>query len=101
MAISEMGLSIGLRRSLQDQKDYVETKTPPSLYTQQEITNMMFNVPQGLTAEKAIETPIGTWQIEEGVTVFDSKSKEEIDRITLPSLKQKLSKLAERIFQMG
>jgi hypothetical protein len=102
MALSEMGLSIGLRRSLQDRERTAEAKKPIPLYTQQEITNMMLTVPQDLTSERLVETPAGTWQIQDGIAVFDPKSKEELDRVTLPdrSLRKRLSKAAEIIFQM-
>lgn len=103
MALSEMGLSIGVRRSLQDQKGTFEAKKPaPSRYTQQEITNMMLLTPEGLTSTRPIETPAGTWQMQNGIAVFDPKSKEELDKVTLPdrSLRKRLSKATEIIFQM-
>lgn len=102
MALSEMGLSIGIRRSLRNLNGYAEVKNPITLYTEQQITNMMLDVPKDLTAGKPIETPVGTWQIQDGITVFDPKSNEELAIITLPdrSLRKRLSKAAEVIFQM-
>ena len=106
MALSEMGLSIGLRRSLQDQEAYTAVKKlqPKLLYTQNEITNMMLAVPpDNLSQKRSIETPAGIWHMEEGIAIFDSKSKEELEKVTLPdrSLRKRLSKAATIIFQMS
>lgn len=101
MALSEMGLSIGLRRSLQGQEKTAEAKKPAPLYSQQEITNMMLTVPAELTREKRVETPVGTWSMDGDVAIFDTKPKAEIDRITKVGKRQKLAKIATMVFQMS
>lgn len=92
MALSEMELSIGTRRSLQEQETQVVTKKkePSRLYTQQEITNMMLETPPSLTSERPVETPVGIWHMEGGITIFDSKPSEEIEKITRPTVKTKI-----------
>ena len=85
MALSEMGLSIGARR-LSPRKEVAKTivrPEPKPLYTQKEITEMMLAVPSDLTSERPIETPAGIWHMDASIAIFDSKSAEELDKITL------------------
>ncbi len=103
MALSEMGLSIGARRSLPDQEVYTAVKKPDSkrLYTQQEITNMMLIPPPDLDIKERADTPAGTWLKDGKVSFFDPKPTEEVDKITKPNVKQRLSSLAKIVFQMS
>lgn len=106
MALSEMELSMGSRRLLKDREVYiaVEKPQPKLFYTQNEITNMMLTAPpDNLNSERSIETPAGIWHMEEGIAIFDSKSKEELEKVILPdrSLRKRLSKAAAVIFQMS
>lgn len=104
MALSEIELSIGSVSPLRGQEAYPAAKKPQlkNLYTQQEITNMILTVPDNLTLGKPIETPAGIWHMEQGIAIFDSKSSEELAKITLPdkSLKEKLFRAAAVIFQI-
>ena len=47
---------------------------------------MMLTVPTDLTSERQIETPVGTWSMDGNITIFDAKSKTEIDRVTSPKV---------------
>lgn len=103
MALSEIDLSTLSSRYFQRRRIAHHTEEPKTQFSEQELTNMMLTTPDTLTPEHSVQTPVGTWSMEGGITVFDSKSKEEIDKITLPdkSIKKRLTKAAKLIFQTG
>lgn len=102
MALSELDLSTLSPRYFQRRRE-AHAEEPKTQFTEQELINMMLTTPETLTPEHSVQTVVGTWSMEGGITVFDSKSKEELDKITLPdkSVKKRLTKAAKLIFQTG
>lgn len=76
-------------------------KNTTPTYTQKEITQMIVIPPKDLDARVRIDTPAGTWHKDGTVAIFDAKPGEEIDKITKPTLKERLSKIGKVVFQMS
>lgn len=74
-------------------------------FTSSELTRMSIVVPDELSVDTPVETPAGTWSIEEGITVFDFKSEAELARIRIPERRdrvlQRARSVARVVFQMG
>ena len=104
MALAEGGRAFGLRRTFP--RTELGTKTTdikPTLYSEKEITRMMFSTPPPpeLSEERNIETPVGTWSIDGDAPTFDLKSEAEIAKITKESVKQKFKRIAIKILNMS
>ncbi|HYM64950.1 MAG TPA: hypothetical protein VES68_00470 [Candidatus Sulfotelmatobacter sp.] len=102
MAIAERGI-LGLPRTFPGIESGGKiTEHKPHLYSEAEISKMMIAPPPlELRDQNSIETPVGTWSVEEGIVVFDAKKEAEIAKITKISVKRRLAKLAVKIFQMS
>lgn len=77
----------------------------PVKLTSSEITRISLTVPDGLTPERPVETVVGTWSMEGGITIFDYKSEEELQRIRIPERRDRIinraKTVAKVVFQMG
>ncbi len=73
----------------------------PTLYSEEEIAQMMSTTPPELARVGSIETPVGTWSMDGGIVIFDAKAATEIAKITKVSMGRRLKGLATKIFQMS
>ena len=102
MALSRAEANFGINFPARERTDAAPA---PIRLTPSEISQIALTVPGELTAEKPVSTVVGTWSIENGVTIFDFKSEEELQKIRIPEpgekRKQAIIKALKFITQMG
>lgn len=106
MALSrEILAGVNIRLPSLESKRATDTKPAQQKFTPSQISRMSMEVPEDLGVDKPVETPAGTWSIEDGVTVFDFRPEEELKRIRIPERRDRIigrvRNVARVVFQMG
>ena len=103
MALAEGERRLGLTRTFPGIETGVKTpEIKPTRYSEKEISRMMVAPPPPeLTAERSIQTPVGTWSKDGDIAVFDPKLEAETAEITKISARRKLATIITRILNIS